>query len=211
MSGTIRSTWSQPVYNSSANINGTPSVYAAALTQHSGYYDVSGQYGFHFNTGASTPPTDLNAVTTVNQMFNPLGGTAGYPSVATNYNSLMMSLGATETVGQRDTLITTTNRYNLQEIHSGSPGTDWNQWRVWLYKFNETTAYPTGAGTVTKLAPQTPGASYSFGNPSVSVVDRPNGGGKALVVTYTVFAEGAGRNPTTGESETGTLIYYFNI
>lgn len=206
LAGTIASNWSQPIYNGGPNhINGTPSIYDAHLAMHSGYYDADGQYGFHYNVSPSTSPTDLNAVTTVTKMFNPLGGTTGFPSVATAYNNLLISLGATDAVGQRDTLLTTTNRYNLQEIHFGTPGGDWQNWRVWLYKFTETTAYPTGAGTVTPLSPLTPSGSTAFGNPSIAVVDRPSGGGKALVVSYYLFGQGA------APGEAGSLIYYFNI
>jgi len=198
MNGTIRSTWSMPIYNSPNNINGTPSIYDAHLALYNGYYSVDGQYGFHINQGTALP-TDVNGVTTILKLFDPTGGTTGYPSTATNYNNLMIAKGAVNEIGGRDTLLTTTARFNLQEGHAG---TGWDTWRVWLYKFAETTNYPTGAGTATQLNPQTPGGSTSFANPSIAVVDRPGGGGKALVVSYFIFDQ---------NSENGSLIYYFNI
>jgi hypothetical protein len=202
MNGTIRSTWSMPIYNSPYSINGTPSIYEAHLAYYNGYYSVDGQYGFHINQSA-TSPTDVNGVTTIYKLFDPTGATVGYPSTATNYNNLMIANGAVDAIGGRDTLLTTTARFNLQEGHTGRPGTDWDKWRVWLYKFAETTNYPTGAGTATQLNPQTPGGSTSFANPSIAVVDRPGGGGKALVVSYFLFSAAPG--------EGGSLIYYFNI
>jgi hypothetical protein len=207
MNGTKRATWAQPIFNGGPNlINGTPSVYDAHLALYNGYYDVDGQYGFHYNRSTTTSPTDLNAVTTVLKLFNPLGGVTGYPSVATNYNNLLISLGATGAVGQRDTLVTSTARYNLQEVNiDASMPTNFAKWRIWLYKFTESTNYPTGAGTVTALAPQTPNGSTSFGTPGISVIDRPDGSGKAVVISYYIFGEGAGL------SEAGSLIYYFNI
>jgi hypothetical protein len=205
MSGTIRSTWVQPNFASGYNLNGTPSIYEAHLAFYNGWYSVDGQYGFHYNVSSTATPTDVHAVTTILKLFDPPGGVVGYPSTATNYNNLMVANGAIGAVGERDTLLTTTARFNLQEVHIGTTGADWDKWRVWLYKFSETTNYPTGAGTVTKLAPVTPNGSRSFGGPSVTVVDRPDGSGKAIVICYFIFGEGA------GDGEAGSLIYYYNI
>ncbi|MEO1222107.1 MAG: hypothetical protein AAFY42_12260, partial [Pseudomonadota bacterium] len=74
-----------------------------------------------------------------------------------------------------------------------------------LYKFGDPYNYPTGQGTMTTLSPQTPRGSRSFGNPSVAIFDRPGGGGKAMVVNYYLFNEGA------GSGEAGSLIYYYHI
>jgi hypothetical protein len=72
------------------------------------------------------------------------------------------------------------------------PTGSWDKWRVWLYKFTETTAYPTGAGTLRQLTPITPNGSVSFGNPSVRIVDAPDGVGQVMWVSYFLFGEGAG-------------------
>lgn len=204
MSGTIRSTWVQTAFGSPTNTNGTPSIYEAHLAYYNGWYSVDGQYGFHINVSTNTSPVDVNGVTTTLKMFDPTGAVSNYPSTDTPYNNKMISSGAVDAIGQRDTLITTTARYNIQEGHTGRPGTDYDKWRIWLYKFVETTNWPDGTGTATLLSPQTPNGSTSFANPSIAIVDRPQGGGKVLVVSYHIF-------DTTGTNEGGPLIYYFNI
>lgn len=185
-------------------INGTPNIYDMFIKNYGGYWTVDGQYGFHIGQLA-TGQLDVNGVTSISQMFNPVGGTRSYPSTATGYNNRFTAIGATGGIGQRDTLVTTTGRFNIQEYHRGRPGTDWDKWSVALYKFGDPYNYPTGRGTLTTISPQTPRGSRSFGNASVSIIDRPEGGGKAMVVTYFLFSEGA------GPGEQGTLIYYYHI
>ncbi len=71
--------------------------------------------------------------------------------------------------------------------------------------FGDEPNYPTGKGTVTLIEPKTPMGSTAFGNPSVAIVDRPDEKGKAIVISYTIFAEGGKGN------EIGPVLYYFNI
>jgi hypothetical protein len=201
MSKTIRSTWIAPQYID--NLNGTPSVYEFHLANYGGYYSVDGQYGFHFND--TSTGFDENAVTTITQLFDPTGGTATYPSTASTYNGVLQSAGAVATVGDRDTLVTTTARFNVQEGNVGAGANFWYNWRIFLYTFVESTNYPTGAGSAIQLSPVTPNSSTSLGNPTISVVDNPSGTGKALVVSYFIFGQGA------GSGEAGSLLYYFNI
>lgn len=204
MSLTAGSTYVMPGYVS--NLNGTPSFYELHLAQYNGWYSVDGQYGFHYWDGTR----DVNAVTTILKMFDPTGAASAYPSTATAYNNLFISNGVTGNIGDRDTLITTSNRYNIQEGNIGQPAGSFDKWRLFLYKFSESTNYPDGSGTVTALTPQTANSTpqhptVSFGNPRINVVDRPDGSGKAIVISYFIFGEG------TTADEPGSLLYYFNI
>lgn len=201
LNGTIASTYTMPMYGPS-QLNGTPSFYAANLVLDTGYYSVDGQYGFHDWDGTR----DSNDVTTITRMFDPRPGkTTASPSTATAYNNKFIVAGVTGNIGQRDTIDQPFGRYNLQEGNIGLPGGSWDKWRLWLYKYTETTAYPTGAGTVTQLSPVTPHGSFSFGNPSVRIVDAPGGAGQVMWVSYFLFKEGAGLG------EEGSLIYWTNI
>lgn len=196
---TIRSTYLMPAYQ--GDYNGTPSFYEAHVSYNNGLYSVDGQYGFHFHNGTR----DVNAVTTIYRMFDPTGGTTAYPSEAIRYNNRIAINGVTGNIGDRDTLITSSNRYNILEGNLGQPGASFDKWRIFLYKFSESYNYPDGSGALTMVSPQTPNASFSFGNPRVNVVDRPDGSGKAIVISYFIFSQGA------GPGEAGSLIYYFNI
>lgn len=199
LSGTIRSTWLQPSFVT--GLNGTPSFYELHLANYGGWYCVDGQYGFHYWDGTR----DRNANTTILKLFHPITATATYPSDAGNYNNLFISNGVTGNIGQRDTVLTTSGRFNVQEGNLGVAGGSWDLWRIWLYEFGDALNYPTGTGTVTMLSPATAGGSTSIGNPSVSVVDSPSGVGKSLVVSYFLFGEGA------APGEAGSLLYYFDI
>jgi hypothetical protein len=166
-----------------------------------GNYVVNGQYGFHEYDGTR----DINAVTTITGLFHPSISPTSSPSVATNYNSVITTAGSAGNIGQRDTLQTTTARYNLQEGNSTSAN-NFADWGIYLYTFGDSNSYPTGTGTATKLSISTPHSSTSFGNPSISVVTRPSGTGHALFVGYEVFLQGAG-----DPSEAGSLVYYYNV
>jgi hypothetical protein len=185
-------------------VDGTPSIYDMFIKNYGGWWTVDGQYGFHIGNFPANRLDD-NGVTSINQMFNPVGGTQAFSSTAIGYNNRFKAIGATGGIGQRDTLVTTTGRFNIQEYHRGRIGTDWDKWSIALYKFGDPYNYPTGRGTMIKLSPQTPGGSRSFGNPSVAIVDRPEGGGKAMVVSYFLFSQGA------APGEGGPLIYYYHI
>lgn len=199
MNGTIRSSWNHPSFVS--GLNGTPSIYSFHLAFYDGMYCVDGQYGYHYWDGTR----DRVASTTIYKLFHPTATTITHPSDAAAYNNLFISNGVTGNIGQRDTVITSSGRYNIQEGNLGTPGGSWDQWRIWLYEFGDTYNYPTGSGTVTMLSPMTAAGSTSIGNPSVRVVDSPSGLGKSLVVSYFVFSEGA------APGEAGSLIYYFDI
>ena len=196
---TVRVSWTAPSYTS--DLNGTPSIYEAHLAQYNGNYTVDGQYGFHFWDGSR----DLNAVTTVQKLFSPSDPVVSSPSTASLYNNTLIANGVTGSIGQRDTLITTAIRYNIQEGNIGQPGASFDKWRIWLYKFGDNLNYPTGNGTWSALSPITPAGSTSFGNPSITVVDKPTGNGKSIVISYYLFSEGAKKQ------EAGPLIYYFNL
>lgn len=202
LNGQSRSVWKSPIFQKNTfNLNGTPSIYDMNLSLYNGYLGVNGQFGFHYYDGSY----DRNAVTTIERLFNPAAQARNFPSVATAYNQLFEARGVKGNLGQRDTLVTTNARYNIQEGNVLSDINDFGGWRVWLYKFGDGYNYPTGNGTVTKIEPQTPQGSTSFGNPSVTIVDRPSGTGKAIVVSYMIFSEGA------KPGEAGPVIYYFNI
>ncbi len=202
LNGIIRSTWIQPQYM--GDLNGTPSIYNFSLSLTNNYYGVNGQFGFHFWDGSR----DVNAVSTIVNLFNPSTQPQNYPSTAVNYNNLFMSQGVSGNIGQRDTIQTTGGRrYNIQEGNIGAPGQSWELWRVWLYTFGDTNSYPTGNGTVLMLSPQTVKGSSSFGNPSITVVKPPlaNQTGKRIVVSYFLFSEGA------APGEAGSLLYFFDV
>jgi hypothetical protein len=199
MNGAIRATWIAPQYKS--DLNGTPSIFNVQLVLTGGKLGVNGQFGFHYWNGTR----DVNAFTTIENLFNPGGGTVTRPATATGYNNLLVNSGVSGNIGQRDTLVTTNGRYNIQKGNIGAPAASWNDWRIWLYTFEGPNQYPSGDGKVVELAPRTPRGSYSFGNPSVSVVDNPTGKGHALVISYFIFSQGA------GPGEAGSLIYYYSI
>jgi len=201
LNGTIRATYTMPMYGTS-QLNGTPSFYDAHLVLDTGYYSVDGQYGFHNWNGTR----DVNDVTTITRMFDPRSGrTNAYPSTATAYNNKFIAQGVTGNIGQRDTIAHPFGRYNVQEGNIGTPGGSWDKWRLWLYTYTETTAYPTGAGTVRQLIPVTPNHSVSFGNPSIRIVEAAEGTGQIMWISYFLFAEGA------GPGEAGSLIYWTRI
>jgi hypothetical protein len=201
VNGAIRATYSMPRYGDS-DLNGTPSFYDAHLVLDSDYYSVDGQYGFHHWSGTR----DVNGVTTITRMFDPRPGhTTPDPSTADLYNNAFVAQGVTGNVGQRDTIVAPFGRYNVQEGNVGTPGASWDKWRLWLYRYNETTAYPTGAGTVRQLLPVTTNGSVSFGNPSMRIVSAPDGPGQVMWVSYFLFSEGA------GSGEAGSLIYWTQI
>ena len=200
--------WTAPLYN--GNPNGTPSIYDFSMQNHDGYFTVDGQYGFHFRD--TTVGCAQDAVTTITKMFDPTGGVTSSPSTAAGYNSVIKAAGAVSCIGGRDTLQTTTTRFNLQEGNTDANvhPIDYGAWSVFLYTFSESTLYPTGAGTAVQLHPitaQTTGGNYSsFGDPTVNVVDTPGGtGGQTLVVSYYIFGKGA------YPGEAASLIFFFNL
>jgi len=201
LAGTIRSSWVAPQF-SSYNHDGTPSVYNASLALSGGWYVVNGQYGFHSLEGGGF--RDINSVTTTTDLFSPAGTASTSASSATAYNSVLNAAGSIGSIGDRDTLQTTTARYNLQEGNLSAPDV-WADWRVWLYTFGDTLSYPTGTGTAAQLSLTTPGGSTSFGNPRINVVNSPSGSGTSLVVTYTIFSQGA------APGEAGTVVYYYDL
>lgn len=201
LDGSVGSTYAMPMYGTS-DLNGTPSFYDAHMSYNGGYYRVDGQYGFHSWNGSR----DVNDVTTIYGMFDPRGDqTRAYPSTADAYNNKFIAAGVTGNIGQRDTIDQGFGRYNVQEGNVGTPAGSWDKWRLSLYEYSETTNYPTGEGTVTRLAPVTPHGSVSFGNPSVRVVDAPDGNGQVMWVSYFLFSEGA------GPGEAGSLIYWTHL
>lgn len=199
LNGTIRSTWTAGQYKS--DLNGTPSFYDTSLVQVDGYWCVKGTIGFHFWDGTR----DSNGKASFARLAHPQGGTSWSPSITTGYNNKLIAAGVTGNIGQRDTAVVSSGRYNVQEGNVGIPTYSWDKWRIWLYTYEDSYVYPTGTGTLLQLSPQTHGGSCSFGNPGVSFVNRPNGCGQAMFVSLFIFAEGA------APGEEGNLIYYFDI
>lgn len=196
----INSRWLQPQYY--GNLNGTPSIYDLNIEYDGTNSFVSGQFGFHFWNGSR----DINAATTTLRMLSDvITYPQNYPSTTIAYNARFAAEGVSGNLGQRDTLITASNRYNVQEGNVGVPAASWDKWRIFLYKFGEKYNYPTGVGTLIPIYPKTPGGSTSFGNPSISIVDSPDGRDKIIVISYFVFSEGA------APGEGGSLLYYFPV
>jgi hypothetical protein len=197
--GMVRSSYQLPRYLN--DLNGTPNIYDMHLKRYGAYYVVDGQYGFHYWNGNR----DVNAATTILQMFNPIGGTQAYTSTTTNYNNRYSPFGVTGNIGQRDTIVTKSKRYVIQEANKGRGGTDFDKWRIFLYPFTETTNYPTGASQPIELTVRTHAGSTSIGNPGVSVVKSPDGNGHVMVVSYFIFSQGA------RGGEAGPVIYYHKL
>jgi hypothetical protein len=200
LNGTIRSSWIAPQYLNP--FDGTPNFYDAHLALYGGYWCVDATVGFHFFTGN----TDSLASSTVTHLFDPAvpSQTVSYPSTAAAYNNLFIKSGYRD-IGERTNILVSSGRYNVQEVHSGEAGADWDLWRVFLYTFGDSYVFPTGNGTVLQLSPQTPNGSYSIGGPKVSLVKSPSSNGNAIVISYFIFAEGA------GAGEAGNLLYYYNF
>lgn len=195
-----RSLWVQPSLFTA--INGTPSFYDLRAEYCGVYRCVAGEIGLHYWSGQR----DLNAVSTTMRMFDPRGGDAGFTAAVTDrYNLRFAALGVTGNLGQRDHFATSTARYLIQEGNVGRAAASWDKWRIYLYRYVEPTTAPSGIGVITPIAPQTPGGSTSFGNPSIRVVDDPAGSGKVVVISYFLFSEGAARG------EAGSLLYYFRL
>lgn len=195
-----RGLWIQPSFLTS--LNGTPSFFDLRQSYCGVYRCVSGEIGFHYWSGRK----DLNATTTNQMMFDPRGLATSVEAAASyRYNLRFSLLGVTGNVGQRDMLRTRTGRYVIQEGNIGTPAASWDKWRIYLYRYAESGVVPDGSGTIIPIAPQTPGGSSSFGNPSINVVDDPTGRGKVVVISYFLFSEGA------KNGEAGSLLYYFRL
>jgi hypothetical protein len=170
MNGTIRAAWIAGKFRS--NLNGTPSFYSASLVKEGEYSYVRGMIGFHFWNGTR----DVNARASFTRLGHPQGGTSWDPLAMDEYNDKFIEAGVTGNIGQRDTIITASGHYNIQEGNIGKPAASWDKWRLWLYLFED--------DTLLQLAPVTHGGSTSFGNPSVSFVTRPDGKGRAIFISY---------------------------
>jgi hypothetical protein len=201
MNGVISQTWISPQYAPSG-LMGTPSFYSATVGLNSyGKYVVNGAVGFHWFDGSK----DENGNASFTDLFDP-AHTGWYPSTATGYDNDLISAGATGSIGQRDTLQCVNGRYNIQEGNVGGVGGDFSNWRIFLYTYGDSYAWPTGSGTALQLSVQTKGGSTSFGNPGCSVVLDPNGSGRhALFISYFIFSEGS------GAGESGSLIFYWHL
>ena len=195
---TTRSVWLAPPYRTA--INGTPSFYDVRLVKRGGRFGVDARYGFHFFDGTR----DVNAGGTLTGLFASTGVTAT-AAPAARYDRALDRLGVTGNIGQRDTLVTTTGRYNVQEGNVGQPTRSFDKWRIWLYRFAAGQTTAAGDGSFVPITPKTPTGSTAFGNPAITVVDSPTGPGKAIVISYFLFAEGA------KPGEAGSLLYYFNL
>ena len=183
------------------NLNGTPSVYSLGLVEHRGRSRLRGTFGLHFWNGTR----DVNAVATISGLFDTGGHTRSRTSTAAEYNLRFMRAGVSGNIGDRDTLVTMDGRYSVQEGNLGRAAASWDKWRLFLYKFPNRVTWPDGKGAIVSLRPRTEGGSVAFGNPTLNIVDRPDGSGKALVVSYFLFHEGA------APGEAGSLIYTCNI
>lgn len=198
LNGTIRASWLAPSYVS--DLNGTPNIYEAHLVLYTNYWAADLVIGFHYWNGIQ----DENADATVHKFALPSGGTYWDPTKAAGYNEDFANAGVND-LGLRDNFAVSSGTYNVQEGNLGTPGGSWDQWRVFLYAYGDTNAWPTGNGSVLQLSPKTPNGSFSFGCPCVSIVKSPSGVGNAMFVSYFIFSEGA------GSGEAGDLIYYYNL
>ncbi|MGH7952810.1 MAG: hypothetical protein ACREFE_12960 [Limisphaerales bacterium] len=198
LNGTIRASWLAPSYVS--DLNGTPNIYEADLVLYTNYWAADLVVGFHYWAGTN----DENAYAAVHKFALPLGGTFWDPTNALVYNEDFANAGVND-LGLRDNFTISSGTYNVQEGNLGTPGGTWDEWRVFLYTYEDTNIWPTGNGTVLQLSPQTPNGSFSFGAPCVSVIKSPTDNGNAMFVSYFIFTQGAG----TGEA--GDLIYYYNL
>jgi hypothetical protein len=205
LNGAIRQTYLMPRFgynqcsNGTTRFDGTPSVYEAHINQNAvGRFVVDGTYGFHHESGNG----DLEDATEITNLFDP-DHTRPVPLTLSGYNDMLhrgLYLGG---VGARGTIQTSSGRYNVQEGNLGpgnpcpAPGDPnpedgpYPNWRISLYRYRESSLYPTGGGDVIPLNPQLPsGVGPGLGTPSTSVVDNPNGAGKVLFVEYFAFVPG---------------------
>ena len=198
LNGNIAQNWLAPQYAPSG-LMGTPSFYSATVSQNSyGNYVVNGAVGFHWYDGSK----DENGNVSFTDLFDP-AHTTWSPSTASGYDNVISAAGAAGSIGQRDTLQCVNGRYNLQEGNL-TTANDFGNWRIFLYTFGDSYAWPTGTGTALQLSVQTSGGSTSFGNPGCSVVLRPDGSGKHdLFISYFIFSQGA------APGESGSLIFYW--
>ena len=102
-----------------------------------------------------------------------------------------LALGARGHIGDRDHIAFEGYDFNVHETEIVRG--DWSSWRTYLYDFRARSVY--------WLHVKTHGASFAFGNPTVSEVTAPSGK-RALVMTQFLFHEGA------APGEAGPLIYY---
>lgn len=188
--------WVAPLYDS--QLNGTH-FYECRLEYKNSCYCADGVVGFHRWDGTR----DVNC----NAWFAniAIAGTAWGPSTAVDYTNKFSQV--TGNLGQRATIHVTGGRFNIQEGNIGIPAGSWDKWRIWLYTFHPDNphSWPLGWGTVEQIFVQTHNGSISIGNPSINIVNRPNGSGKAVVISYFIFGEEAGKD------EAGSLLYYYNF
>ena len=190
-------------------LEGTPSIYAASFVFRSGYYMIDADIGFHYNDDAGVDQVAQATLksfgpTVIEPQFN--------SSQATGYNNAFIALGAKGNIGQRMAGTVNGVRVIAQEANFGPmPPTVWQNWRVWLYfPQKEEGVFPTGAGSIEQLTPQTNKGSCAFGNPAFAVLDCPENNSSSfpklcLFVSYFIFSEGAAPN------EAGVCTFYSEL
>ena len=220
LNGTIsNNSPTQVKYNLGSTTFGTPNIYTANIYLRNSAYVLDMQLGYHYNdnNGSGIDRQGLIAISNY-----PLGSATWTYSAATAYDNQLYWQGANGNRGQREFFTYNNHRYVIQEgnIQGVSPiiPTDFGAWRLWLYSYkdNESSVYPApGSSRITAttpdnyyftpIFPRTHGRSYSFGNPSCTMVTSPSGTGKILVCSYMLFAEGA------ASGEAGPLLFYVSL
>ncbi|MEA2154592.1 MAG: hypothetical protein QOE11_732 [Solirubrobacteraceae bacterium] len=179
----------------SATAQGTPSITSAALTP-----DLSSsriEVGLHYraDTDGNGYPDEDRQGTAVLTNFS-----SWRPRVAGALNTALASAtrrsrGSSKiplgSFGDRDEITFDGAPLQLSEVQYRR--NDFSSWRLFLRDRR--------SGVLSAVRVATPGASTSFGNPTITELVAPSGK-RALMVTMFVFSEGA------ASGEAGSLIFY---
>ena len=192
-------------------LEGTPSVwYANRNNNDDGIYVY---VGFHFNDG--TTKLDQNGFGIL-QNFGKEDDSVSWITYNEDvYNEQFFEeYHVIGNIGQRALMVYNDINYVIQEgnIEGRGSGTVWNAWRLWIW-VDKQAIYESSLIRSTKLEGDiyllnmmTPGGSYAFANPSVSVVNCPINSGinsqNCIFVSYFIFSEGA------GPGEAGSAIFF---
>jgi hypothetical protein len=108
-------------------------------------------------------------------------------------NDLVTKAGGNGKIGDRELFEVGSSAYEVVEAQvDPTSSNDFGSWRLFLVNRN--------AGAIQKLSPKLAGGAQSLGNPTVTFVDLPKGGGPALIFTCFVFSENAGSTPPGGHT-----------
>jgi hypothetical protein len=106
-------------------------------------------------------------------------------------DDLVTNAGGNGKIGDRELFQSGATVYEVVEAQvNPTSRNDFGAWRLFLIN--------RSAGTIEQLSPALAGGAKSLGNPTVSFVTLPGGGGPALVFTCFVFGENAADTPPGG-------------